>query len=262
MIQTRPQFVLGFAALAEQIPEIVGEPLENEHHDPASGDTHQRTTTGLMVWRKADNWTAFTDGYRTWINGPRGLESRLNTERLPWEPDYRPPETPANNVIAVLPVEPRNALETRALSEITLIAVHWSAGYYRDGYDPLAAYVAEARDHIARDWGGGARGFGLMYHERISRDGRLWITRPPEHVVWAVTRANRIAYNVGLDAGPNCEPTEAQVATLERRLPELGARYGVARGATWGHGELTQYSNFTACPGPRLLACVRAYRGA
>ncbi len=42
------------------------------------------------MWRKADNWTAFTDGYRTWINGPNGLEQRLNSERFPWEPDYAP----------------------------------------------------------------------------------------------------------------------------------------------------------------------------
>ena len=41
-----------------------------------------------MAWRKADNWTAFTDGYRTWINGPNGLVMRLNTERFVWEADY------------------------------------------------------------------------------------------------------------------------------------------------------------------------------
>jgi hypothetical protein len=40
-----------------------------------------------MVWRKADSWTAFTDGYRTWINGPFGLQQRLNTQRFPWESD-------------------------------------------------------------------------------------------------------------------------------------------------------------------------------
>lgn len=43
-----------------------------------------------MVWRKADNWTAFTDGHRTWINGPNGLQQRLNIERFAWEPDYVP----------------------------------------------------------------------------------------------------------------------------------------------------------------------------
>ena len=37
---------------------------------------------GLLVWRKADNHTAFTDGYRTWVNGPYGLQVRLNTARF------------------------------------------------------------------------------------------------------------------------------------------------------------------------------------
>ncbi len=80
-----PTFKLGFATLASMIPNIVGQPVENEHFNPATGDSLQRTTTGLMVWRKADNWTAFTNGYMTWINGPYGLQSRLNTARFPWE---------------------------------------------------------------------------------------------------------------------------------------------------------------------------------
>lgn len=83
------QFVLGFNALRNLIPEQVGECLESEHYNEI-GDSVQQTTGGLMVWRKADNWTAFTDGHRTWINGPYGLESRLNTERFLWEPDYAP----------------------------------------------------------------------------------------------------------------------------------------------------------------------------
>ena len=115
-------------------------------------------------------------------------------------------------------MEPGNELELRDPSEIELIAVHWSGGSYPEGYDPVAAYVREARDHIARDWGGGAHGYGLMYHERISRDGRVWQTRPAEHVVWAVTRANRIAYNLCLDAGPTCEPAGAQMAALHERV--------------------------------------------
>jgi hypothetical protein len=82
--QSGPEFKLGFKALADQIPVIVGRPLEKEHYS-ASGDSLQLTTDGLMVWRKADNWTAFTNGWWTWVNGPNGLESRLNTERLPWE---------------------------------------------------------------------------------------------------------------------------------------------------------------------------------
>ncbi len=82
------QFVLGFATLRDLIGhEIVGECLEQEHYNEIS-DSNQQTTGGLMAWRKADNWTAFTDGYRTWINGPNGLVVRLNTERFEWEADY------------------------------------------------------------------------------------------------------------------------------------------------------------------------------
>lgn len=82
--QPGPRFKLGFETLASYIPTIVGRPLEDEHH-AASGDSLQQTTTGLMVWRKADNWTAFTDGWTTWINGPEGVQVRPNGERFDWE---------------------------------------------------------------------------------------------------------------------------------------------------------------------------------
>ena len=84
------QFVLGFKTLRDLIGhDIVGQCLENEHYNTI-GDSVQQTTGGLLVWRKADNWTAFTDGYRTWINGPNGLQQRLNTQRFEWEADYAP----------------------------------------------------------------------------------------------------------------------------------------------------------------------------
>ncbi len=76
-------FVLGFSALHDELVNV-GDCREDQH-STADGDAEQATTGGLLVWRKADNWTAFTDGYRTWINGPRGLVERLNTERFDWE---------------------------------------------------------------------------------------------------------------------------------------------------------------------------------
>lgn len=84
------QFVLGFATLDGMIPQQVGQCLENEQHNPNNGDWLQHTTGGLLVWRKhpqagTRNWTAFTDGYHTWVNGPTGLEYRLNTQRFAWE---------------------------------------------------------------------------------------------------------------------------------------------------------------------------------
>jgi hypothetical protein len=87
------QYVLGFKTLHDLIPATVGDCLSDEEHNAINGDGLQLTVGvneagGLMVWRKADNWTAFTDGFHTWINGPAGVQERLNTERFPWEADY------------------------------------------------------------------------------------------------------------------------------------------------------------------------------
>ncbi|MCY4436536.1 MAG: hypothetical protein OXE05_04305 [Chloroflexi bacterium] len=100
------QFVLGFKTLRDLIGhDIVGECLENEHLN-ANGDAVQQTTGGLLVWRKADNWTAFTDGHRTWINGPYGLQERLNWQRFPWEPDYAPGGVAATPTPVPAPIPP------------------------------------------------------------------------------------------------------------------------------------------------------------
>lgn len=78
-------YQLGFATLHSLIPTVVGNCLDDEQHNPNNGDGLQHTTNGLLVWRKADNHTAFTDGYRTWVNGPHGLQERLNSQHFPWE---------------------------------------------------------------------------------------------------------------------------------------------------------------------------------
>ena len=77
-------FVLGFATLHTMIPTITGNCVNNEAH-AANGDGLQSTVNGLMVWRKADNFTAFTNGSQTWINGPFGLQTRPNNQRFAWE---------------------------------------------------------------------------------------------------------------------------------------------------------------------------------
>ncbi len=108
------QYQLGFLAIYNQIPQIVGPCVTNEMYD-ANGNSYQMTANGMMQWRKADNFTAFTHGYRTWVNGPCGLEMRLNTQRFPFEANperlpYVPSSCPAGNVMApaqpVQPVQP------------------------------------------------------------------------------------------------------------------------------------------------------------
>jgi len=79
------RFVLGFQTLNDLLFWIVGPCLDNEQHNPDNGDGLQHTISGLLVWRKSENVAAFTDGRRTWVHGPHGIEERLNTQRFAWE---------------------------------------------------------------------------------------------------------------------------------------------------------------------------------
>lgn len=83
------QFTGGFRTLHDQMPNVVGNCVDNEYYN-ANGNGYQHTTGptgkgGLLVWAKADNRVSFTDGFRTWVAGPYGIEERLNTQRFPWE---------------------------------------------------------------------------------------------------------------------------------------------------------------------------------
>jgi len=70
-----PQFTGGFAALQDQFGDSMGQPLECEHPDSASGDTLQRTTTGLAVYRQSSNSPTFTDGSTHWRLPPDGMQT-------------------------------------------------------------------------------------------------------------------------------------------------------------------------------------------
>ena len=136
------QFVLGFKTIRDLIGhDIVGECLENQHHG-ANGDGLQQTTGGLMVWRKADNWTAFTDGYRSWVNGPNGLEQRLNTERFDWE---------VENILAALPLHPTDASPIENLRELARVATPaFLAIVEAAGDDPVSSINAWHTVNIAK----------------------------------------------------------------------------------------------------------------
>ena len=59
--QASCQFVRGFATLRTLAgANVVGNCSEDER-STINGDVLQATTTGLLVWRKIDNFTAFTD---------------------------------------------------------------------------------------------------------------------------------------------------------------------------------------------------------
>jgi hypothetical protein len=102
------RFVLGFATLRDLVgAQKVGTCLEDEHFNLENGNSEQHTTGGLLVWRKADNFTAFTDGGTSWVNGPNGLQSRLNSARFSWERDpVQSVPTPSTSEVPPASVKP------------------------------------------------------------------------------------------------------------------------------------------------------------
>src|SRR5215213_8608866 len=130
------EFKLGFKALRDQIPVVVGACLENERFNADNGNVEQRTSGGLLVWRKADNWTAFTDGSTTWLSGPLGLQSRPNGERFAWEASAGPGPTPATGAAIPPGAEP-------------LVRLAVADAARRAGLDPSAVSVLQVE---AREW--------------------------------------------------------------------------------------------------------------
>ena len=133
--------MLGFKTIRDLIGhDIVGECGGNERYN-AIGDSVQNTTGGLLVWRKSDNWTAFTDGHRTWINGPNGLVQRHINERFEWEFDYAPGglhivNCRTDSVATFTQLPPRSsprAESTVPQTSPSLIELAKASGWYRDG---------------------------------------------------------------------------------------------------------------------------------
>ena len=110
------QFVLGFKVLHDLTPGDIGDCIDNQF-TVDNGDAQQHTTKGLMVWRKADNWTAFTNGSTTWINGPQGLVSRPNGDRFPWEAAAPAAPTPTPTPAPKPAVKPIYAWYFKKVSE-------------------------------------------------------------------------------------------------------------------------------------------------
>jgi hypothetical protein len=133
------QFQLGFAVLQQLLPTRGGQCLDDANYGP-SGDAVQHTTDGLLAWRKSDNWTAFTDGYRTWVAGPNGIQERLNSQRFRWETNtaglpvvdnpatssLSPPVAPAT--IRLAPAAGLSSAGLTVLPDPTLINVNGAAG--------------------------------------------------------------------------------------------------------------------------------------
>lgn len=180
------------------------------------------------------------------------------------------------DIIEKLPRNPQDRNWTlRPLSAITRIVVHYDAVHVpapaassgsNRGYNPVARYIEQARYHMQKNWNEGdgpaVRGFGLMYHYRVSADGRVWRTQPEELVTWHAHVTNSCGLAICCDLGDGQPVPAAQLHGLAALLdllchhrPDIPA----GRRDVWGHGELRAAGNHTTCPGS-LLKCVQGYR--
>jgi hypothetical protein len=119
-----PRFQLGFAALQARLGATMGQPIECEHTDPASGDAVQRTTTGLAFYRKSTNTPTFTDGWRHWALTPSGL--------VYWEGTAIDP--PGVTVAAAPPEPPRQrTLQSFVQGVGRQVDDYWRERFAREG---------------------------------------------------------------------------------------------------------------------------------
>ena len=107
---------MGFQTLRDLLPDTIGDCVSNQT-TLINGDAQQVTAKGLLVWRAADNSTAFSDGYHTWVNGPLGVQERLNTERFPWEASPRLDQLQADFLSKLNGDRQANGLAPLALSD-------------------------------------------------------------------------------------------------------------------------------------------------
>ena len=78
-----PQVAQPFQVLAAQLGDRIGQPAECEHPEAATGDVQQRTSTGLLYWRKSTNTPTFTDGAVHWALRGSQLLQWTTTEADP-----------------------------------------------------------------------------------------------------------------------------------------------------------------------------------
>src|SRR5260370_14965293 len=74
-----PQLAHLFQRLAAELGDRIGQPAECEHPEAATGDVQQRTSTGLLYWRKTTNTQTFNDGAAHWaLRGTQLLQWTTN----------------------------------------------------------------------------------------------------------------------------------------------------------------------------------------
>ncbi|MGI8422985.1 MAG: S1C family serine protease [Chloroflexota bacterium] len=214
LAQQQCVFQMGFANLRQSAgAQVVGECLANERFNVANGNAEQPTTSGLMVWRKADNWTAFTNGYETWINGPAGLQSRLNKDRFEWESDTPAAVAPSPAAVAAPATAVLSVADVAALIRPSVVQI-WTATASGSGVGVAEGIVTNA--HVVE---------GFKVVELTLADGRTEAA--------AVLRVDSGA-DLALLSSPRSVPPLSRAGARQQRQGDTLIAFGYPRSAVLG----------------------------
>ncbi len=137
-----PSFALGFGDLHAATDAIMGDPLECEHGDAATGDVTQRTSTGVAYYDAASGTITFTAGLRHWT---------LNQDGTAFFWDGSGPVIPPDDASADLAVsaQARAAVSSFVPAALPLngrfLLLNMHGGLFHQAPDDFAENVAYAR---------------------------------------------------------------------------------------------------------------------
>lgn len=129
----------------------------------------------------------------------------------------------------------------------TKLTFHWAGPRpaHPPRFDAVERAKIFARYHRSKDWGGGARGDGLMYHYVLG-DDVIYIARDPEAVLYATgTDANRTSLHALFPVFEGESPTPGMYRAA-------GALAAAKHLPTQGHRD----EGTSACPGDEIAAWI------
>lgn len=145
--------------------------------------------------------------------------------------------------------------DSRGSSLKSSLTIHWlgpsgPGDPSDDGVRQLLFRIAF--DHIAKDWGGGQGGQGIMYHEAIAPSGRVFVTRDYTEILWHAdnAEANATSRAILVVCSQAVNATAEQISVLRRRYADF------QKPPTYPHSRWTA----TACPGDLLRSVIGALR--
>lgn len=170
------------------------------------------------------------------------------------DPVPTPPITPSFTVHDIRGMLPRKN-ENRVDNVPTLkrsLTFHWEGSSVIEpmSIDGHVIWLqGVARYHIAKDWGGGAFGDGIMYHEAIGQNGDSYLMRDYEEVVWHAGNGegNRTSRAILVVCSQRTAPNALQLSAIRKRINDFGNPPAYPHGPHWYN---------TACPGDDIRAAL------